>query len=188
VHLVPTLVIKFRKTGITLRKAVRSKTLPDGSNTLKNVKGEVTGGLFAMSSSPVTPTPPSATPRMAGARTLDGDFDLGAVIKQQQIERDLPVPPITASQISTCENALKQLKLKAKGNGGRNLNGAIDCEFDTLQTERMHNYKAISQTAVALSASNRAKNRYVNVLPCILEEMILICFVVVRLTGFVTRI
>jgi len=57
-----------------------------------------------------------------------------------------------------------------------------------FQTERMHNYKAISQTAVALSASNRAKNRYVNVLPCILEEMILICFVVVRLTGFVTRI
>lgn len=126
-------LISFLKTGIILRKAVlRSNSLPDESNKLNNyIKGEVAaGGFSTMSSSPATTT---TSRNMAGARTLDREFDLRAVIKQQRIKRDLPLPSLTASQILTCENALKQLKLKAKGNGGRNLNGAIDCEFDTLQ-------------------------------------------------------
>ncbi|KAG0618217.1 hypothetical protein M758_4G047300 [Ceratodon purpureus] len=118
-----------------------------------------------MSSSPVTPTPSTTSRMRGGVRASDREYDLGVVVKQQQIARDLPLPSLTASQLLACENALKQLKLKAKGNGGRNLDGAIDCEFDTLQVERMHNYKAFSQTTVALAPFNKAKNRYVNVLP-----------------------
>ena len=126
-HAVTPLGISFGETGNILRKGVCFKTLPDEFNDLSNIRGEVTSGFSSISSSP------STTSRMAGARYPDREFDLGVVVKQQQIARDLPLPSFTTSQISTCENALKQLKLKAKGNGGQNLNGAIDCEFDTVQ-------------------------------------------------------
>lgn len=116
-------------------------------------------GSSGMASSPATPTPASMTSRMA--RPPDRSFDIRAVIKQQDVARDLALPSLTAAQIASCENALKVLKQKVKGTGGRNV---IDREFDTLQAERMQNYMAFSQTTAAVSPINRAKNRYTNVL------------------------
>ncbi|KAG0578237.1 hypothetical protein M758_4G007400 [Ceratodon purpureus] len=113
-----------------------------------------------MASSPVTPTPPSMTSRMA--RPPDRSFDIRSVVKQQDVAKDLPLPALTPTQIATCEHALKELKQKVKGNGGRNV---IDREFDALQAERMQNYRAFSQTTAAVSPINRTKNRYINVLP-----------------------
>jgi hypothetical protein len=64
------------------------------------------------------------------ARPPDRSFDIRAVIKQQDVARDLALPSLTAAQIASCEIALKVLKQKVKGTGGRNV---IDREFDTLQ-------------------------------------------------------
>lgn len=111
------------KTGNTQRK------LYSENPRVKQIKESVIGsGSVPMVSSPVTPTPPSMTSRMA--RPPDRSVDLRAIVSQQQIARDLPLPTLTATQISTCETVLKHLKQKAKGNGGRTL---VDREFDALQ-------------------------------------------------------
>lgn len=43
----------------------------------------------------------------------------------------------------------------------------------------MQNYRALAQTSVAVAGTNKAKNRYSNVLPCILKLSLLHWFVVV---------
>jgi hypothetical protein len=213
------------KTGNIQRK------LASGQSRLKQVQGVVVAsGSSGMASSPATPTPASMTSRMA--RPPDRSFDIRAVIKQQDVARDLALPSLTAAQIASCEIALKVLKQKVKGTGGRNV---IDREFDTLQVfplslpafrvwscksllwcqifseacstlghklwrtfilfykfpifykkikifgeisvlntqaERMQNYMAFSQTTAAVSPINRAKNRYTDVLPCILKVIL----------------
>lgn len=116
----------MRKTGNIQRK------LPSGQSRSKPIKGAVASGSSGMASSPVTPTPPSVASRRA--RPPDMSFDIRAVIKQQDVAKDLPLPSLTATQITTCENALKELKQKAIGNGVRN---AIDREFDALQVFKL---------------------------------------------------
>ena len=110
------------KTGNIQRKLTAEQTRS------KQIKEAVAGGSSGMASSPVTPTPPSMTSRMT--RPPDRSFDIRRVIEQQDVAMDLPLPPLTATQIATCENALKELKQKVKGSGGRNV---IDREFDTLE-------------------------------------------------------
>lgn len=97
---------------------------------LRRIKEKISRGFFTMASSPCTPTPPSMASRMAGARLPDKSIDIEAVIKQQEMARDLPLPSLSAGQISACKNALKLLKQKSKSSSGR---GVIDREFDTLQ-------------------------------------------------------
>lgn len=43
----------------------------------------------------------------------------------------------------------------------------------------MQNYRALAQTSVAVAGTNKAKNRYINVLPCILKLSLLHWFVLV---------
>ena len=57
-------------------------------------------------------------------------FDIRAVIKQQEMTKDLPLPSLTAKQILDCEEALEQLNSRMRSNGGRS---QVDREFDTLQ-------------------------------------------------------
>lgn len=129
-----------RKTG-----NIQHKLLSEKSRVKQIKEAEINrGGSSTMASSPVTPTPPSMTSRMA--RPPDRSVDMRAIIKQQEISRDLPLPSLTATQISTCKNVLLQLKQKIQGNGGRNM---VDREFDTLQVCRcnsLHEFVYVCNT------------------------------------------
>lgn len=83
-----------------------------------------------MTTSPATPTPPTLAPRVSVMRPPNRMFDIRAVIKQQEMTKDLPLPSLTAKQILDCEEALEQLNSRMRSNGGRS---QVDREFDTLQ-------------------------------------------------------
>lgn len=86
-----------------------------------------------MADSPVTPTPHNTAHRVSVSRPPRRTFDIRAAIKQQEMEKDLPVPSMSSTQISLCEEALKQLKQKMKSGSARS---QVDREFDTLQVGR----------------------------------------------------
>lgn len=114
---------RVRKTENLLRKAFRFKNPLGG---FRRQPAEVD----AMTTSPATPTPPTLAPRVSVMRPPNRMFHIRAAIKQQDMTKDLPLPSLTEKQILYCEEALEQLNLRMRSNGGRS---HVDREFDTLQ-------------------------------------------------------
>lgn len=109
-----------------------------------------------------TPTPTQLNARITGGRTPDRTIDIGALIKHQEMTRDLPVPSLNPGQLRACKKALSVLRQKVNDSSGF---GEIDQEYDALPAEELSDYRAPTEKTAAVLPNNRAKNRYRNVLP-----------------------